>query len=146
MYNYKKFSNFLLLVTGLCMKYKKLKGFWFWGTIKFFRGFFFRKNMNFFRDFRFYVTIKLFSIFFIWFSQVTPFPTTGNGIGYLQVDMYLIVQPFFSSSDTFLRLQTRNLSYGKCSLFTVVIHFIKIIFIASTTHTISEKLFNSEKG
>ena len=50
---------------------------------------------------------------------------------------------FFSSSDTFLRLHTRNLPTEKRSLFSEVIHLIKTILIDPAKNAISEKSFST---
>ena len=57
----------------------------------------------------------------------------------------ICLSSFFSSSDTFLRLQTRNLSTERHSLFSVVIHLNKIILIAPTTYPILERSFSTTK-
>ena len=49
----------------------------------------------------------------------------GNGMKHLQIVMYLVVE-FFETLNTFLCLQTRNISAEKRSLFSEVIHLIKI--------------------
>ena len=59
---------------------------------------------------------------------------------------YVFVCPaFFSSSDTFLFLQTQKLSTEKRSLFSEVIYLIKIILVISISNAASERSFSTFK-
>ena len=55
--------------------------------------------------------------------------------------MCLAVQFYNLSSDTFLRLQSKNLSTKNHSLVSEMVHLIKIILAASATNTISKRSF-----
>ena len=64
---------------------------------------------------------------------------------HLEVVMYLVAQLFSHHRVRFFCLQTRNLSTESRSLFSEVIHLIKIILIAPRTYAITERSFSTLK-